>query len=352
MTHDYYEKVFTRYIRVRDLKKYEEDWNSLFDANPDLSPYQSFRFNTIAQRFSPFSPRRILLEPIFFLFYNSKGVCRLIAPLYKGRGWKKHTVRLFTDGMPAGYSDFIYPADLSLEEFGTAIEIINRELKSPTFLFNKINETSRLNAFLQEGDFNLMKVDRSLCYQIPLEDSFASYWQRLSKNTRQNIRTSKNKLMRERYTWEIELHQDKGLSRHIQKRIMPIYIKRYFEREGRSLRMVLLALSKRFLNPITWALKTSEHSFCAILSINKKPAAFLAGFARDNGRLVIPMLAIDSDWEKFSPGGILITELMEKLHELKGYTSLDLSRGGEAYKKRYGGIQHYNFSYEFTLEDR
>lgn len=58
------------------------------------------------------------------------------------------------------------------------------------------------------------------------------------------------------------------------------------------------------------------------------------------GGIVVPKLAIDTEFGKYSPGGILLAEFMKR----HSNTFVDLSRGNEPYKEVYGGQLYYNYS--------
>ncbi len=344
-----FKRTYSRHEKSRHLKSLEVDWNRLYESNPHLSPYQSYSFNLAVRSVTRLSPRRYNLTPVFFVFYGLQGEARLIAPLYVRKARNGTKVYLFTDFMPAGYSDLIYSPDLTQQEFDVALSVIATELGNPMFLFRKVNQQSLLNQFLRCSNYDMHDIGRQTCVEIPRMSSYGKYWESLSKSTRQSIRTSINRLEREGYAWEVKLIQGEPLSSSTMRTLMDIYFKRYSQRGYRGLRSRLLAFSKRYLNPVTRALQHSDESFCAILEIEGTPAAFCAGFERQGGRLVIPFLSIDCDWGRYSPGGLLITEIMEWLHEQKMHSSLDLSRGGEKYKYRYGGKDHFNYNYEFRI---
>jgi len=224
------EHIFSRYEKLRHLNSLETAWDRIYASNPDLSPYQSYAFNRAVQSVSRLSPRRIALSPSFFVFYDRQGEVRLIAPLYVHGGRKGKTVYLFTDHMPAGYTDLIYPPDLTQQEFDAAITLIGRELNDPLFIFHKVNQNSQLNQFVQQGSLDLLKDSHQICVEIPVEETYKNYWEGLSKSTRQNIRTSQNRLERDGSVWEMELLQGDRLSSGTIRTIMDIYFKRYSER--------------------------------------------------------------------------------------------------------------------------
>jgi hypothetical protein len=102
------------------------------------------------------------------------------------------------------------------------------------------------------------------------------------------------------------------------------------------------------LNPTFMALSTLTNTFYSILYIDDKIAGYCAGFSYHDEKLIIPFLAIDSNFSRYSPGGILITETIKFLVENYKFKYFDLSRGDENYKLVYGGVKHSNFHYEIS----
>ncbi len=343
------EYVFSRWEKLKHLKSLETDWDMIYTSNPDLSPYQSFAFNRAIMGVSRLSPRRYNRSPRFFVFYGIKGEVRLIAPLFVRGGRSVKTVTLITDHMPAGCSDLIYPPDLTQQEFDTALTLIGRDLNDPVFIFRKVNQSSQLNRYIRQGALDLNQSSKQICVEISIHESYNKYWNSLRKSARDNITTSHNRLAKDGHTCEVKLLQGDKLSRGTIRTIMDIYLKRRFECEYEGVRSMMLGFSKRYLNPVTRALRHSNNSFCAILDVDGMLAAFCAGFERSRGRIVLSFLAIDSNWGRYSPGGLLITETMKQLIAQQNHTTLDLTRGDEAYKFRYGGKEYFNYDYEFRI---
>lgn len=72
----------------------------------------------------------------------------------------------------------------------------------------------------------------------------------------------------------------------------------------------------------------------------------MQGFISNHDNVaVIPRLAINSAFNVYCPGGLLITDTIKWLIENSSVRNLDLSRGNESYKYVYGGTEHYNFDF-------
>jgi CelD/BcsL family acetyltransferase involved in cellulose biosynthesis len=84
----------------------------------------------------------------------------------------------------------------------------------------------------------------------------------------------------------------------------------------------------------------------SLVRIDGKLAAAMCGFLNQDGSWVLPKLAINMDFSRYSPGGILINESIKYIYENQiPITNVDLSRGEERYKYIYGGKQHLNYRF-------
>ena len=97
---------------------------------------------------------------------------------------------------------------------------------------------------------------------------------------------------------------------------------------------------------MTRALNDSKNNFISILKIDGIVAAYMHGFlSNHNDVAVIPRLAINSDFNVYCPGGLLIIHTIKWLINNTSIRNLDLSRGDEKYKYVYGVTEHYNWDY-------
>lgn len=116
--------------------------------------------------------------------------------------------------------------------------------------FNKINQTSRLYKILKGmTQFSNLFVNQGTCVNISFGDIYDEYFSKLSKSTRQNIRTAHNRLNREGKIIDIETHIGYRVTNMENKRLMKLYQKRSHERNGKS--NVIVNLFQPLLNPLT-----------------------------------------------------------------------------------------------------
>ena len=77
--------------------------------------------------------------------------------------------------------------------------------------------------------------------------------------------------------------------------------------------------------------------------------AYMSGLKTHDGkRIVIPRLAMDANYNKYSPGCALMNETIQYLSKETDVKVLDMSRGDERYKKDFGGRSY--FIKDFVIE--
>ena len=72
----------------------------------------------------------------------------------------------------------------------------------------------------------------------------------------------------------------------------------------------------------------------------------MSGLKSKQKEFIVPRLSICDDFSFFSPGMILINEVIKFFIESNQIHCLDLSQGNEKYKYQMGGINHLTFSFK------
>lgn len=93
-----------------------------------------------------------------------------------------------------------------------------------------------------------------------------------------------------------------------------------------------------------------DYSFHASLEIDGKMVAMMQGYCDENRKsLQIPRLSIDQEYSFYSPGYVMICEVLKRMIEDKKFDTLDLMRGCEKYKSDLGGEKYptYKCKIEF-----
>ncbi|MCM1139770.1 MAG: GNAT family N-acetyltransferase [Muribaculum sp.] len=165
--------------------------------------------------------------------------------------------------------------------------------------------------------------------RIIVNTSYEDHISHLSKSVRQNIRTAYNRLATDNKSYKIFSLDNNGYRQYIND-IQQLSRKRHEEKYLSKTSF----LKKFFLKHLSFATlmyKKSSQSLSFLLFIDGKPAAMMNGLIRGN-HYIIPRLAIDSDFKRYSPGMILVNEALKHLMKTHDQINFDLSFGHEKYK--------------------
>lgn len=317
-------------------------WEELYRSNPSLTPYQAPEFMRRYLKTARMGKRRILLKSqILVAEVNEKAV---ICPMAVDHRHK--AVYFLGDFSSVGYCDLIYGSDVEDCDFEAVISALRAHFAGYALKLNKVNENTGFGAFLLS---KYTPVKQSECVSIALNGSYDDYYQSLSKHARQNIRTAYNRMSRDGKTFSMEFcFGEKRLSGGQLNEMYQVYCWRMKEKFGKeTLPYPLMWFAQRHINPLNRCLAGIGSQFHALLYIDGELAAFMSGFFNsDSSRIVLPKLSMNSKFNFYDPGIVLIKETAAYLCQRKNHLDLDLSRGNEKYKYAMGGQTHYNYSFE------
>lgn len=182
-------------------------------------------------------------------------------------------------------------------------------------------------------------------FHVPLTQfaTHEEYVSSLPKNIYKNIRKSYNHLTTDGKKMELKVfNHDNMASDSYLRYLWHFYFKRKMAWRHKSynafsnITTYLKAVYEVKNGCATASLKKLKDAQLYVLEIDKKPAAFMIVY-RHNKHLLMPRLAIDTSFSRYSPGILLILEAT-KLWMNEGIVDFDMCRGDERYKKEMGGI--------------
>lgn len=318
------------FLVTSNIETIEEYWKALCQ-NDDIRFYQTYLFakTCVDYRKSSLSAIKNKNTKCSFVveFENQKAVC--IAPLNIDKTPTK-IVRLLGHGTNAGYLDFIYNDGKYVRPM---LEYCRKLFDNYQFEFTFVPEYSPL--------VELMCISKEFSnYRICMGE-YDEYFSSLSKNTRQNIRTSYNRLKKDER--EIELQILKKADECFEKKLKEcnrIYEKRklYWKKQGKvDNKFRQWIFLKR--DVIYKTCRESDSGIIVLLNIDKTCSAFFVGFTFNNG-IYIPRLAINMEYSRYSPGIVLVNEYLKTIQtNFNEDYIFDLCRGDESYKSKLGGIK-------------
>lgn len=225
--------------------------------------------------------------------------------------------------------------------------LLNRYPDCRIFLQNVDRET--LFYKLLKSSCAFVKEEKlSESVSICVKEGFDVWYDSLSKSTKQNLRTAYNRLKTDNVSYQID-HFSGKIPVKITFDIMYLQRKRNLEKSGRNYGILTKFLCfcgafLSFFNPRTQMLLKTDRNFLLTFKVENKLAGFCAGFCSSNGRFLIPFLKFNSEFKRYSPGGIVIKECIKELSCQRNFSlrQFDLLTGDEPYKYTYGGVAYSN----------
>jgi hypothetical protein len=331
-------------------------WHGLYDRNNAATTFQSYEFLTFTGRGKP--QRKDLFRLIGVREWNlvlyRDGEAVAIAPLLVKKKRGRTTVYLRGHFTVANQIDFIY-ADWSYDDFKFLMDYIKERLGQVSFFLDRVSERTVTCQYLKQyfADKNIEEYD---CFAIPVPDDYDEWWRGLSRSTKQNINTHRNRLKRNNLDFSFRFVYGEKLDRSLCCRMMWVYADRFLVKNG-----LYLGPLRR---PVTWALRAfllrdkmtrwmnrEDGNFHAVMFVGGEVAAFLSGLIFKDKRLLASRLNINTKYVWYSPGNLLVSATMQHIIEQNragamDIKELDLSQGGDdgmAYKRVLGGKVHHTY---------
>ncbi len=308
--------------KTNNIKHLKNDWQRLYKENPNLVNNASYEY--VCEFVSGFKQKlKIFLKPntkpVYYYFVEN-GKVRMILPI-TNKDNQLHT--LYT----LDYFDIPADAQLTGEEILTYLQLLANQEKKEVFV-DRLNQ--KYNTY-KKVDGLTQFIPHTPCVEINFNDNYDEYFASLSKHTRQNLRTAYNRAKTDNFS--IEFHTYYGpLDKTLAKKLQKIYLNR---RVGRYKMNPIKKLLFSFSDPIKNVCFCRDDSFTSVVSFDGKPVAFMGGNIKKN-EIMIPRLAIDEKYSRYSTGMILVNETVKYMTQ-NNYNCLDLTNGTEDYKYYMGG---------------
>ena len=271
----------------------------------------------------------------------------------KNTGKRKGVFFLTAATGQTDYSDLIYfSGELHNNEITYFIDEVLRYTEQKSFYIDRVKEDSPLNIWAQSKA--LCSTAKTVCAHVNINGEYEQYWKELSKSTRQNIRTAKNRLTKDGLKYEIVSFDCEHLDHKTSKELMRIYeARKRIKNKGFSIRKLLLNILRSFRNKryhlIENAMTRLTNVFCSYIVIDGKIAGYFFGLKAKNNYAVIMQVAFDEEMKKYSPGMILLSDSIENFYSSHTICQFDLATGDEQYKFNLGAKEHYTNNYIYCI---
>jgi hypothetical protein len=289
---------------------------------------------------------------IGFALVEKKDCPIMIAPLWIVKQtfgkYNRKGFYLFGRGGWSDYLNFIY------EDFdGLAFDFMLSQLKLKfrlcDFYFENVQETSELCKYIKT-DCRVDSVSMQTCVGLSIDGlQLEEYKKLLSKQSRQNIRTANNRLVRDGKTFIYNFDDTNvNLNSFIDYRTVRVAKKNDWD--GKTLKWRIIDFISRKILGRGWY-KFPEyapftHDKASKFMTVKTPnddlcAAFNYGISQNGRSIVLMGVSTNPEYAKYSPGILLLFNFIENVIDKNIYDYIDFTRGNESYKYALGGKDHY-----------
>lgn len=337
-----------KYYSLKEISKLQKDWTCLQDG-PDMTYFQRYEWNVNFAKFNGNVKGKN--HEAFFAVVTNCGKVELIAPLWIVKNDFNHYKRgIYFLGRKSfsDYLNFIYDS-FDADAVVFLLKDVSNRCKIYNCYFEELPEQSKLYQFIKESKA-IVSEENSICVHINVKDSVDEFWGAFSKSARQNIRTARNRAIKDNVSFVFS-SEDKSLTwkefdmfrtqRHIEKG----YIDKLSFKVKLKNVIKQVFFSNRYFKFKNWTpYKSDKNSkFISLRDGNGELcAAFNYGIDEKKRLIVVMAVCTNPKFYKYSPGILTMCYFIEEQIRDKKYDIIDFTRGNEPYKYLLGGEEHFN----------
>ena len=360
------ERVYTadsfQISNPNDLTKIEKLWKSI-DCGKDMTVFQTYEWN------------RLLIEE----FYDSPKEVRLFSKvkIYVGRNksnehnaiiipliiqnhtnlYRRKGIYLLGHGSYSDYLNAVY-LEFNSSVFEVLIQKIRSDYRGMKFYFQFLLSNTDCNEYLR-GKYSI--YSKTAVVGIDVSQKSDEYMKKLSKSTRQNLRTAFNRMNKDGYEYIFDVYgpvsdtkmlsalRDIHMNRLIKKntesqsandneKVAKTVIKKYIRR----IRLKTREYNELNNNIVLKAMQTLSNSCLVVVRLNNEFAGYIYGLKEEHTIRIIQN-CVEEKFYRYSPMFKGIFDFLIKCCEDENIMSVDFTRGDEDYKIKLGGeIQYVN----------
>lgn len=309
------------------INRLENVWKKIEKENCDIDPMCHFEFvKKFAFSFTNKLKRFLSKQKLGFYTAVENNKTLLILPVVETKA-KLET--LYT----LDFFDIISTRDISSDKFYECLKLIANTAKKDIVVQRFREGFNTAKKLAGKVDFELFEG----CVKIDYNDSYDEYYNSLTKNARQNLRTAYNRTSTDNYEVKFEFYRGK-IKKELSKQLEKLYIARLKNKNKKF--NFLKEMLYKIDEPIGKVCFDLDNSFTSVVFLNSNPVAYMSGII-SNDEVIVPRLAINDKYARYSVGIILVNETVKHLINLK-INTLNLAVGTEKYKTQMGGGCFYN----------
>ena len=230
-------------------------------------------------------------------------------------------------------------------------DYVTDKWKIRKFCFEQLKEQTRFYQYISSS-FSLHRDIITTCVYLPIPENCEKYKKLLSKNSRQNIRTARNRLLKDGL--DIKFSFDDKPDLKICKRMRAKRVAK--KNEAKTIFDWLRHLKRAFKSkmeivfPSYLPFETDKESRFLTAYIDDELAAFFNyAFDKHHSEILLMAVGTNEKFIRYSPGMLLVYEYVTSQIVSREIKILDFTRGDEPYKYHLGGSDHLIHSVEFYI---
>lgn len=326
-----------------DFIKVKSIWEEL-QLGKEMTFFQSYQWNLLLYKQWKKNKSNRLLGKII-VYYSSKIIIPLIIQnagiSLKGFGRKKGIYFLGT-GSYSDYLNCIYDSvtEIELQQYFSEIETKHPGYKFYLFYINSNTATSRCfekyNNYLPEVTVGVTVTN------------VETYTEKLSKSTRQNLRTALNRMSKQGFEYYFKVFNG-ILENEMIENLMKIHRERvktkaqtYDSVIGKMISKIIamrLDYYEKKNNIIRYAMKSSDKGVTVVVVLDGRIVGYLYGFT-DDRTIRIVHNCFDEQYKFFSPMFKGTHDFLLSCCNNPEISVIDFTRGNEEYKYKLGGTEN------------
>jgi len=339
---------------LADLACLFNDWKRL-ERGPEMTYFQTWEWNKMLLCALP---RDSAHFELIFLDIQRDGITEMIIPLWiikKRYRWvHRPMITLLGQGGWSDYLNAIY-SDFSEELMDAVMDYLRINYPSIPLCLSSLKEDCSFYNYLVQR-FRINHDITGNCVSVILPQTVEQWQKSLSKSTRQNLRTAINRMERDGISYTVNIDDtmvDKeacvaNRARRSQMKAVRDEHLTWTKQLKRWVKYVFCRL------PVKGSyLPIIDDPKAKIMTISTTDGHMMAyfhyGYDDVHREIVVISAGVMEEYERYSPGMVLMKAYIEYAIEEKMVDIIDFTRGDEPYKLALGGIRKLNHTIQLTI---
>ena len=316
----------------------EREWRELYENDSHATPLLSYDFNKSFLKYYYSNKVRKGTKPVLIKGSDEKsGKTLMFIPACRGESG----YYMLWDYSAVPYCDVLLAdGKWDAEKYDSELYKLASLLDNKVFNFTRMNNSSPYTEHLH---CKYVPSKNNTCIRFDLLSSYNMFYKLMSKDMREYLSASADKLLSEGHTFKTAVYYDQPIGKKTQKDLFKLH-------HGSSL-SVFGVIQNKFRdkrNAITELINEGADVLTAISYIDGAPAAFVSGVVR-NGIMTVVRSGVNHLGYLYSAEYLNLCDLIKYSIERKRLTCIDFGRDNDAGKLEMGGKEHQMYSFEINF---